>query len=92
MHIQQAQLGLLLYPAPPTSTPQPQWEGTLRGYGGSVGILGFRIPVKPDSFADFTFVDVIEEMDSRGKIIVRFLSDSIQPLCSFDDSIALFRT
>ena len=60
--------------------------GDAGGYGGSVGILGFRIPVKPDSFADFT-----KEMDSRGETIARFLSDSIQPLRSFGDSIALFR-
>ena len=77
MHIQKAQIGLLLYPSPPISTPQPQWEGTLRGYGGKVGIFGISIPNNADSLPTFA-----AEMDSNGGAITCFLNDSIQPLLS----------
>lgn len=77
MHIQKAGIGLLMYPSSPSSNPQPQWEGTLRGYGGKVGIYGFGIPNSSEHFAEFS-----TEMDSTGDSIARWLQDYAQSLIS----------
>jgi len=53
MHIQEAQIGLLMYPTAAKLQP-PQWEGTLRGHGGKVGIYGFNIPAESGDFIAFS--------------------------------------
>lgn len=85
MHIQKAKISLLMYPSP-SKNQQPQWEGTLRGFGGKVGIYGFGIPDSSDpvdtsqnkkSFAEFS-----TEMDSTGDSIARWLQDYARSLIS----------
>ncbi len=85
MHIQTAAIGLLMFPSP-LKSQQPQWEGTLRGFGGKVGIYGFGIPDSSDpvdasqnkkSFAEFS-----TEMDSTGDSIARWLQDYARSLIS----------
>ena len=53
MHIQEAEIGLLLFPTS-SNDQYPEWEGTLRGFGGKVGIYGFKIPSECSCFADFS--------------------------------------
>lgn len=69
MHIQKAQTGLLMFPTP-LKTQQPQWEGTLRGHGGKVGIYGLSIPNNLNDFIAFKV-----KMDLIGKSITRWLGE-----------------
>lgn len=70
MHIQKAEIGLLLYPSPTTSIPQPQWEGTLRGHGGKLGIFGITVPGDITRFDHFS-----SEMEQAAKKIVSWLQE-----------------
>ena len=85
MHIQTAAIGLLMFPTS-SNSQQPQWEGTLRGFGGKVGIYGFGIPdssvpidasQNKKSFAEFS-----TEMDSMGDSIAHWLQDYARSLIS----------
>ena len=38
----EAKAGILLYPKK-SSQNEPQWEGTLDGYGGKIGIFGLGV-------------------------------------------------
>lgn len=83
MHIQTAAIGLLMYPTS-SNSQQPQWGGTLRGFGGKVGIYGFSIPDSSDpvdaSQNKKSFVEFSTEMDSTGDSIARWLKDYAQSL------------
>lgn len=70
MHIQKAEIGLLLYPSPTTSIPQPQWEGTLRGHGGKLGIFGITVPSNITKFDSFS-----SEMEQAALKIVSWLQE-----------------
>lgn len=85
MHIQTAAIGLLMFPTS-SNSQQPQWEGTLRGFGGKVGIYGFGIPdssvpidasQNKKSFAEFS-----TEMDSMGDSIAHWLQEYARSLIS----------
>lgn len=80
MHIQTAEIGLLMFPTS-SKSQQPQWEGTLRGFGGKVGIYGFGIPDGSKHFAEFS-----DEMDSTGDSIAHWLQNYVQPSVLRDKS------
>lgn len=80
MHIQTAEIGLLMFPTS-SKRQQPQWEGTLRGFGGKVGIYGFGIPDGSERFAEFS-----DEMDSTGDSIAHWLQNYVQPSVLRDKS------
>lgn len=67
MHIQKAQFGLLMYPTA-ANLQELQWEGTLRGFGGKVGIYGVSIPDESSDFIAFS-----KRMDSTGISITLWL-------------------
>lgn len=69
MHIQRAKIGLLLYPTS-ESIPQPQWEGTLRGHGGMVGIYGCQIPCGTGMFTEF-----VNQMTEKENTLRHWLSE-----------------
>lgn len=70
MHIQEAKIGILLFPTSSDDQNQyPKWEGTLRGFGGKVGIYGFKIPSACSRFADFS-----KQMEEIEKTLADWIS------------------